>query len=589
MVSADTSPNIIFIHVDELRFPMNFPQGVASADGFMARFMPYTHRLLWQRGARFTNHHTAAADCTPSRAAFVTGLYGHQTYVMCTRASTSNPQGTSQPQPALDPVFPTYGKLLREIGYDTPYIGKWHLSDCPASATSSAMYDYLQPYGFQGLTVPDPVGFPGQGVGATLSASPPVGSSPPLGDAQIAAQATGWLQDRAASGNNKPFCLTVGFINPHDKQFFWGGPEAKKFHAVYDEQGNGEQPSLDFNITVLEEADPPDFGFGIPANWESAQRLQDTSPKLHSVVRSLFAYFTGAISDDPNSTGFELVPALVATEKHSAQAPYSYWAKSQNMYAQVILDVDRQVGQVVENLPTALLENTIVVFTADHGEYAGAHGLQGKGGTVYKECIQVPLIVADFTGRYVRASETDRSQLTSSVDLLPLLVSLARGGTGWMESDEWAPVYGNRAKLFDILKDPSAPGRQYALHTTDEVIPETNNYLRAPEHTIGVVAEAGKLGTYAFWKEGTSDPETLGLEVEYYDYTVPNGYLELQNTPDSPAALELRRMLFDQLIETELQAPLPEQYQAAQANALAAYWKYVKLANISGFITSVVD
>ncbi len=119
MARTDAPPNIIFIHVDELRFPTGFPMGVTTADQFMARFMPHTHRLLWQRGARFTNHHTAAADCTPSRAAFVTGLYGHQTYVMCTRATTSNPQGTSQPQPALDPAFPTYGKLLREIGYDT--------------------------------------------------------------------------------------------------------------------------------------------------------------------------------------------------------------------------------------------------------------------------------------------------------------------------------------------------------------------------------------------------------------------------------------------------------------------------------------
>ena len=240
MARAVTAPNIIFIHVDELRFPTGFPAGMTCADEFMKTFMPWTYQQLWQDGARFTNHHTAAADCTPSRAAFVTGLYAHQTFMMCTRATLSSAESTSQPQPFLDPAFPTYGKLLRLAGYDTPYIGKWHLSDSPASVASSAINAYLEPYGFQGLSVPDPLGMPGQGVGVTLPAPPPVGSVAPLDDAQIATQAVTWLHQRASSGATRPFCLTVGFINPHDKQFFWGGTEATRFKAVYREQGGGE-------------------------------------------------------------------------------------------------------------------------------------------------------------------------------------------------------------------------------------------------------------------------------------------------------------------------------------------------------------
>ena len=47
----------------------------------------------------------------------------------------------------------------------------------------------------------------------------------------------------------------------------------------------------------------------------------------------------------------------------------------------------------------ACIENTVVVFTSDHGEYGGSHGLRGKGAGVYEEAIRVPLIVTDFSGR----------------------------------------------------------------------------------------------------------------------------------------------------------------------------------------------
>jgi arylsulfatase A-like enzyme len=586
---AVTAPNIIFIHVDELRFPTGFPPAMTCADEFMKTFMPWTYQLLWQDGARFTNHQTAAADCTPSRAAFVTGLYAHQTFMMCTRATLSSAESTSQPQPFLDPAFPTYGKLLRLAGYDTPYIGKWHLSDSPASVASSAINTYLEPYGFQGLSVPDPLGMPGQGVGVTLPAPPPVGSVPPLDDAQIATQAVTWLHQRADSGATRPFCLTVGFINPHDKQFFWGGTEATRFKAVYREQGGGEPPPVGYQVTSVEALNPPDFGYVLPANWESASSLAERRPKLPSLVRSVFSYLTGAVSEDASATQFSMTPALVVKDAQTAVAPYSYWVKALNMYTQVIRDVDLQVGQLIENIPPKLLENTVIVFSADHGEYASAHGLQGKGGTIFKECLHVPLIVRDFTGRLVRAPERDRGQLTSSVDLVPLLVSLGNGGTEWMGGKEWGSLYGSRAKLFDMLSDPEAPGRTYALHTTDEVIATNMNYLHAPEHVIAVISAAGKFGVYGRWAEDTDKLQPETLEFEYYDYTKPDGMQEMSSDPNAEGARALRRVLFEELIPAELNAPLPAEYQDAQAKALAAYWKYVKLANISGVITSLID
>ena len=159
-------PNIIFIHVDEMRFPMHLPANAPTPDAFLAKYMPNLYSL-WTKGVKFKRYFTAAADCTPGRGTFVTGLYAYQTGLFLTRESTSNPYATKQPQPALHPDFPTYGKVLREARpgftpYETPYIGKWHLSNSPEGPNDTGAATYLEEYGFKGLTMPDPLGMPSQ-------------------------------------------------------------------------------------------------------------------------------------------------------------------------------------------------------------------------------------------------------------------------------------------------------------------------------------------------------------------------------------------------------------------------------------------
>ena len=578
--AAATRPNIILITVDELRFPTTFPEGVHSADEFLAAFMPNLHRL-WARGVKFTNYYTASAACSPARGTMATGLYSQQTFMMCTRASNRNPQGASQPQPPLNPDFPTYGKLLRELGYDTPYVGKWHLSNSPPDASSSAAYDYMEPYGFQGMTMPDPLGLPGHGVGATPPALPPTGSVAPISDAQTASQAVGWLQARAARNSQRPFCLTVGFVNPHDKQFFWGGTEAHQFSAIYEKLG--EQPFAPYNTQVVEEANPPQLGYGLPANWETSEHLSRT-PKLHMVCKELFDYITGGIWE---KSEFGSEPTPVAGGMHKAVAPKSYWTRALDMYTGVMTDVDTQIGQLVENIPQELVANTVIVFTSDHGEYASSHGMQGKGFTVYEEGIRLPLIVVDPSRRFTRDEASPREQLASSVDLLPLVVSIGDQGRGWMSSNsDYMQMYGQRANLFGVLSDAAAPGRDNVVHATDEVIPTTLNYLHAPEHVVGLRNAGGKLGLYRYWKPGTVDAVTDGQEVEYYDYATAGGRLETEMSPAPPALL---KRLVNDIIPNELRAPLPAAYQEAQASAAQAYVKYVEAANISTILTAIVD
>ena len=106
---------------------------------------------LWQHGVKFESYYSSGNACSPARATIATGLYPHQQWLLATRTTSG---------PSLQPAFPTYGKLLRQFGYQTRRTS--------ASGTSrihppTARSDYLENYGFRGMTNPDPVGTNGQG------------------------------------------------------------------------------------------------------------------------------------------------------------------------------------------------------------------------------------------------------------------------------------------------------------------------------------------------------------------------------------------------------------------------------------------
>src|SRR5215469_16518995 len=204
---TDREPNIVFILVDEMRFPTVFPAGVHTPAEFLRQFMPNVF-YLWQHGVKFESYYSAGNACSPARATIATGLYPHQQWLLQTRTTSG---------PSLQPAFPPYGKLLRQLGYQTPYFGKWHLSNPPANGSTVG---YLENYGFQGMTNPDPVGTNGQGTADDVSV--------------IATSAAQWLRQEARSA--APFCVTVSFVNPHDKEFFWAGSEANRYYQAFKHQ-----------------------------------------------------------------------------------------------------------------------------------------------------------------------------------------------------------------------------------------------------------------------------------------------------------------------------------------------------------------
>lgn len=245
-------PNIVFILVDEMRFPSVFPAGTSTPEGFLRTYMPNVFQL-WRHGVKFDGYYSSGNACSPARATIATGLYPHQQWLLATRTVAG---------PSLQPKFPTYGRLLRGLGFQTPYFGKWHLSNPPADGSIDG---YLDNYGFAGQTNPDPTGKNGEGAAK---------DGPVIADAAVT-----WLQQQSAGA--APFCVTVSFVNPHDKQFFWAGSEGDHYNQLF--QGSTLKPFISDYASVPGEDDPKPLPYPtIPPNGSPTTICSHTASRSPS-------------------------------------------------------------------------------------------------------------------------------------------------------------------------------------------------------------------------------------------------------------------------------------------------------------------
>lgn len=163
-LSAQTKPNILIIITDQ-----------QSADAMSNRLgNKYIHTpnmdMLASKGISFTNTYCANPLCTPSRSSLFTGRYPHETDIQ------------TNDEKLIDPLeFPTMGTIFKNAGYETGFVGKWHLP-----------YDRnnLASHGFSFL--PDKKG---------------------NGDDSLSPiKAKNFIQAK----RNAPFLLVVSFMNPHN-------------------------------------------------------------------------------------------------------------------------------------------------------------------------------------------------------------------------------------------------------------------------------------------------------------------------------------------------------------------------------------
>jgi arylsulfatase len=209
-------------------------------------------------------------------------------------------------------------------------------------------------------------------------------------DPVIAGQAAGWLRNRApAVAKDQPWFMAVNFVNPHDiMSFDYGGTPPIQM-----------PPGMADAFVSKPPAEVPLY----QRRWdlELPETLHDDLSGAAPAVREF-------------KTMADTMFGPVPSEDH--------WYEGLNFYLNCLRDVDRSIELVLDSLvASGQADDTVVVFTADHGEMVGSHGLRQKGNLVYDENFHVPLIIShpDVEG----GTKTDA--LASAVDLAPTLLALA--------------------------------------------------------------------------------------------------------------------------------------------------------------------
>ena len=375
----------------------------------------------------------------------------------------------------------------------------------------------LERYGFSGGTYPSPDGAPGQGWRI---------------DPGIAGQFEQWLSTVEES---ERWCTTVSFVNPHDIAWWY-----------------------EWSDRVASETQAPSVVGGLPPNYETPEMLEAArKPRLQLSMQETAAASFGPVP----FTG----PEAEGT-----------WLAFLDLYMKLQNEVDMHIGRVLSALASrpAIAANTVVVFTSDHGEYGASHGLRGKGAGAYEEAIRVPLLVKDPRGKLTDAISQPRTQLSSSVDVAPMLLTIAGGSDDWRERRRYSHL-ADRPDLAQILADPDAPGRPYALHATDETVTEfaIETYAAdAPLHVVALRTPAAKLATYSNWAPEGIEPLDEGRERELYDYGTPDGRSELHNSAGDSALEAGLSSTLANAFSNELRRPLPPDLRPAAGRGFFNYF-----------------
>jgi len=367
--ASKTKPNIIVVLADDMR------TGYTSFEGHPIIKTPNLDDLA-EKGTFFSNSFATSAACTPSRTSLLTGQYERRHGVNFNSDSALNNEAYRR----------TYPMLLKDAGYFVGYIGKNHTpvgenEDGIIGYDSGVMdksFDYWyashRHLGFY------PKENPKHAIFKNAQA-----------DTQVEIMEEGvenfFTPDRAFSAGfdfirsrpaDKPFALLINFNVPHNA-------------------GTGSMKLRDSDLELYRE----------------------TYRDLTQTIQLPSTYIAA------NDVLKPKLPTNVYNGEYISV--YNYVKTTEGMLEreirvmQSVTGIDKLMGKLVQQLEKqGIADNTIIVFTSDHGIQNGEFGLAGKV-LVYEPSIKIPLIIYDPRG----VVQSQRSELVALIDIAPTLLEFA--------------------------------------------------------------------------------------------------------------------------------------------------------------------
>jgi len=337
MSLIEKRPNILFIMSDDHASNAISAYGSRLASVFKT---PNMDRIA-NEGVRCDNFFSTNSICTPARATILTGQHGHV-------------NGVRTLSDDFDPTSDTFVLHLKEAGYQTGLVGKWHL--------------HTEPVGFDEYKYLDSPG-DNRGAGQQGRYWNPQFVEKEAGFVEHEGYVTDIITDMAVEflqnrDTDKPFCLLCHHKAPHD---FW--EFASRHEHIFDGVDIPEPESL----------------FEDRSHRSEASREYGSSIGPRNEVRSLYKHFC-----QENYVTGPLVGTEAMTFEEKTRVAYQKYLKD---YLRTVAGIDDSVGTLLDELEEqGILDETIVIYTSDQGMFLGEHDYQDKRWS-YEESLKCPFLV----------------------------------------------------------------------------------------------------------------------------------------------------------------------------------------------------
>lgn len=393
---------------------------------------PNLDRLV-REGTTFSRAYCPNPTCTPSRASIITGMYPsqHGAWTLGTKLLEDRH---------------TVGEDFGEAGYRTALVGKAHFQPLKTTEQYPSLeaYPTLQNLDFWRQFHGPFYGFDHVELARNHTNEAHVGQHYAL-----------WMEEQGCDNWRDYFLPPTGTMDP-SVTYRWAIPEQYHYNTWIAERTNAlleQYKNANENFFLWASFFDPHPEYLVPEPWDTMYDPDKlTIPSLVPGEHDRNPPHFGLTQED-NPDFSHLKETGYGIHGYRSHHYYEYGKKFRltdedrrklvAVYYGMISMMDKYIGRILDKLDAlGLADNTVVVFTTDHGHFFGQHGLQAKGGFHYEDLIKLPFIVR-YPGQVPAGTTSDAMQ--SLVDLAPTFLSLCDlpippAMTGVDQKDVWLGV-----------------------------------------------------------------------------------------------------------------------------------------------------